>query len=83
MPAETRGSIYEIRGGYGIRWPENGKRMHQAGFETKTAARRWFADNVAPRLRKGAPDPSITFDMFCALFLTRHGGPCRPRPGAP
>lgn len=73
MPAETRGSIYEVRGGYGIRWPENGKRMHQAGFETKTAARRWFAENVAPRLRKGAPDPSITFDAFCDLFLSRHG----------
>jgi integrase len=34
---------------------------------------RWFGDNVEPRLRSGAPDPSITFDAFCDLFLERHG----------
>ncbi len=73
MPAETRGSIYEVGSGYGIRWPENGKRMHQAPFETNTAARRWFTETVAPRLRKGTPDPTITFDAFCDLFLGRHG----------
>jgi integrase len=79
MPAETRGSVYATKGGYGIRWPENGTRKYQAGFATKTAARRWFTDNVAPRLRAHAPDPSITFDSFCDLFLDRHGATVAPR----
>ena len=49
---ETRGSVFRTRkGGYGIRWPEDGKRPQQTGFATKTEARRWFAENVAPRLR--------------------------------
>ena len=39
----------------------------------KTEARRWFAENVAPRLRRGAPSSEITFDVFCDLFLDRHG----------
>jgi integrase len=73
MPAETRGSVYATRTGYGIRWPENGRRCHQSGFDTKTAARRWFAKNVAPRLTRGAPSPEITFDAFCEVFLSRHG----------
>jgi integrase len=73
MPAQTRGSVYQTRAGYGIRWPENGRRMFQAGFKTKTEARRWFDDTVRPRLRAHAPDPSIRFDAFCDLFLERHG----------
>ena len=44
MPAETRGSVFTTRDGYGIRWPENGKRPQQTGFTTKTEARRWFAE---------------------------------------
>jgi hypothetical protein len=79
MPAETSGSVYATRSGYGIRWPENGKRGHQAGFRTKTEARRWFNENVAPRLRTHAPDASITFDAFCDLFLDRHGATVAPR----
>ena len=55
MPAETRGSVFKTRNGYGIRWPENGRRPQQTGFATKTEARRWFAENVAPRLRPGGP----------------------------
>jgi hypothetical protein len=27
----------------------------------------------ADRLRRGAPDPTISFDAFCDLFLERHG----------
>jgi integrase len=73
MPAETRGSVFATRDGYGVRWPENGKRPQQTGFKTKTEARRWFADNVAPRLGTGAPSSDITFDVFCDLFLDRHG----------
>jgi integrase len=73
MAAETRGSVYETRNGYGIRWPENGKRKFRSGFATRKEARRWFADNVAPRLRTGAPSAEIPFDAFCDVFLDRHG----------
>jgi integrase len=65
--------VFETRTGYGIRWPENGRRPQRSGFATKTEARRWFAENLAPRLRRGAPSPDITFDEFCDLFLDRHG----------
>lgn len=73
MPRRTNGSVYRTATGYGIRWPEDGRRPHRAGFKTKTEARRWFAANVAPRLDRGAPSPDITFDDFCELFLGRHG----------
>jgi integrase len=73
MPAEARGYVFRTRNGYGIRWPENGRQPQQSGFKTKTEARQWFADNVAPRLRRGAPSSDITFDAFCDLFLDRHG----------
>jgi integrase len=73
MPAEARGSVFKTPGGYGIRWPENGRRPQKTGFRTKTEARKWFADNVEPRLRRGAPSNEITFDAFCDLFLDRHG----------
>lgn len=43
------------------------------------AARRWFGENVAPRLRGGGPSPEITFDAFCDLFLERHGATVTPR----
>jgi integrase len=78
MPAETRGSVYGTSDGYGIRWPEQGRRMHRSGFATKTEARRWFAENVAPRLRHAAPSAEITFDTFCDLFLERHGASVAP-----
>jgi integrase len=79
MPAETRGgSVYETRSGYGIRWPEKGRRVHRSGFATKTEARRWFNENVAPRLGTGAPSPEITFDAFCDVFLARHGPTVMP-----
>jgi integrase len=73
MPRHTAGSVYRTRDGYGIRWPEQGRRQHRAGFRTKTEARRWFAENVAPRLDHGAPSPDISFDAFYDLFLARHG----------
>ena len=73
MPRRTNGSVYRTATGYGIRWPEDGRRPHHAGFKTKTEARRWFAANVAPRLDRGSPSPDITFDGFCDLFLERHG----------
>jgi integrase len=65
--------VFKTRDGYGIRWPEDGKRPQKTGFRTKTEARAWFADNVASRLRSAAPDPSIRFDAFAALYLARWG----------
>ena len=74
MPRRTTGSIYRTANGYGIRWPENSQRPHQDGFRTKTDARRWFAENIAPRLDRGhAPSPDITFDAFCVEYLDRWG----------
>jgi integrase len=73
MPRRTQGSVYETTTGFGIRWPEDGRRPHQDGFKTKTEAKRWFTETVAPRLDRGAPSPEITFDNFCDLFLARHG----------
>jgi integrase len=74
MPAETRGSVFKAGDGYGIRWPENGKRPQRVGFATKTEARRWFNENVAPRLlNRGAPSAEISYDAFCDVFLERHG----------
>ena len=56
IPADLKGSVYTTSTGYGIRWAEDGRRR-QSGFATKTQARRWFADTVAPRLRAGGPSP--------------------------
>jgi integrase len=81
MPRRTTGSVYPTRDGWGIRWPENGKRRHRAGFRTRTEARDWFADNVAPRLHRGAPSAEISFDAFCDLFLDRHGATVSKRTG--
>lgn len=79
MPAQPTGSIFTSKDGYGIRWPENGKRPQQTGFRTKTEARAWFNANVRPRLAHGAPSGEITFDTFCELFLDRHDGSRRTK----
>ena len=42
MPRPTSGSVFRTRSGYGIRWPEDGRRPQQTGFANKTEARRWF-----------------------------------------
>jgi integrase len=73
MPRRTQGNVYRTATGYGIRWPEDGHRPHQAGFTTKTEARRCFAENVAPRLDRGAPSPEISFNRFCDIYLERWG----------
>jgi integrase len=66
--------VFKTRtGDYGIRWPEGGRRPQKTGFATKTAAREWFRENVAQRLSDGAPDPSISYDDFCDLYLDRWG----------
>jgi integrase len=82
MPPDPSGTLYSTASGWGIRWPEKGRRRRQAGFATKRDAKRWFAEHVAPRLRSGAPSPELTFDAFCALFIERHGATVSPRSNA-
>lgn len=69
---EQHGNLYTTRTGYGIRWREGDRRRYQSGFRTKTEARTWFREQVAPRLHRGAPSAEITFDAFADLFLHRH-----------
>jgi integrase len=74
MARDIDGSVFPAPGGgYGIRWPENGRRPQQTGFRTKTEAREWFRDHVKPRLRRRGPSPQITFDAFCDDYLDRWG----------
>jgi integrase len=70
--AEQTGNVYATRDGFGIRWREADRRRYQSGFRTKTEARAWFREQVAPRLHRGAPSAEITFDDFAERFLERH-----------
>jgi integrase len=80
MPRPVTGSIYRTRtDGLGIRWPENGAEQRQAGFRTRTEAREWFDRTVRPRLRRGGPSATITFDEFADLYLERWGADVTPR----
>jgi hypothetical protein len=67
------GNVYTTRTGYGIRWREGDRRRFQSGFRTKTEARTWFREQIAPRLHRGGPSAEIRFDQFVELFLRRHG----------
>ncbi len=72
MPAEQRGSVYKVRGGFGVRWTEHGRREHYTPsppFPTKTAARAWFSDEIRPRLRRGSPTARATLAEFVDAYL--------------
>lgn len=88
MPAEQRGSVYRVKGGYGVRWREGfdaeGKerrRRHcpRPPFPTKTLARQWYAENVASRLHPEAPSADEIFADFVELYLTAHATKVDPR----
>jgi hypothetical protein len=51
----------------------------RTGFKTKTEARRWFADNVAARLDRGAPSSDITLAELVELYLERQAAAVRSR----
>jgi integrase len=75
MPAEQKGSIYKTkRRGFAVRWLENGKRLHQSGFRSRTDARNYFRDEVRPRLDTASTtiDPAINLEDFVKLYLTAH-----------
>jgi hypothetical protein len=73
MPAETQGSLYTTRRGYGIRWLEHGRRRYRSGFQTKREARQWFEDEVRPRLRgRRRASSTMTFSEFAESWLQAH-----------
>jgi hypothetical protein len=81
MPADRgqQGSPYPTRSGYGIRWRENGKRRFRSGFETKRDARRWFEDEIRPRLRGHKRESSSsTLSEFVETWLTAHAADVEP-----
>lgn len=72
MPRPIKGSVYqEPNGTWGIRWPEQGRRPQKGGFRNRTAARDWFDEHVAPRLRRGGPSGEITLKVFTSIYLDR------------
>jgi integrase len=79
VPRPPTGSIYRTKDGYGIRWLEAGRRPQQAGFRTRTAAREWFNETVAPRLRRGGPSAELTLHQFAAIYQQRWGPTVSPR----
>ena len=77
MARPLTGSVYPVKGGYGIRWLENGRRRRRCPsppFPTKTAARRWFRDDVLQRLEAAgptAPSADVTFEDYSGRFIER------------
>ena len=76
MPAKTCGSVFKAGDGYGIRWPEDGRRPQKTGFRTKTRPATGSPRTSRRRLSRG-PAPDITFDEFCDLYLQRHAANVR------
>jgi len=73
MPAEQRGSVYHVRGGFGIRWRENGRRRFHSGFDSKRDAEHWFEDEIRPRLRgRRRASSDMTLRAFSESWLTAH-----------
>lgn len=77
MPADQRGAIYPVRGGYGIRWREPDtagnvvRRRHcpRPPFQTKRDARRWWKAEVGPRLETGRPLEPLTLQEFADRYV--------------
>lgn len=86
MTTRQRGSVYRVKGGYGIRWREPDGSWGKQGrppFPTKTAARDWYDTTVLPRLRGEAPpEPEgapVTLQAFVDVYLAAHGPDVAPR----
>src|SRR4249919_407949 len=79
MPAEQGGHVCSTSSGYGIRWRENRTRRYRAGFETKRDARRWFEDEIRPRLRgRRRESSSSTLSDFVETWLRAHAADVEP-----
>jgi integrase len=74
MPAEQEGSLYKTSSGFGIRWrDEHGQRRRQAGFSSKSAARKWFRDVEQKRMRGETITPSpMTLAELVDEYLEQH-----------
>lgn len=71
MPAEQHGMPYRTAAGWGIRWYEiDGIRVRRAGFATKSEARRYYEEQIRPRLQGGSPD--ITLSELVESYLDAH-----------
>lgn len=82
MPAEQNGSPYRTKTGWGVRWYEDERRRFQSGFETKTKARAYFRDIVAPRLRGEAPavgSGDVALSDYVDAFLAGYADDHEPR----
>lgn len=82
MPAEQHGSTYRTNTAWGVRWYEDGRRRFKSGFETKTAARAYFRDIVAPVLRGEAPTAEsgdIVLSAYVDAFLAGYADDHEPR----
>lgn len=81
--SRQRGSVYRVKGGYGIRWREPDGSWGTRGrppFSTKTEARRWWQENVAPGLDGGVlfADRRMTLGAFTARYLRLHAATHEP-----
>jgi hypothetical protein len=73
LPAEQHGQPYRTRKGWGLRWyDETGKRRRRSGFETRSAALRWFRDVERPRLRGDEAPEQLTLREFSDRYLERY-----------
>lgn len=83
MPPANTGSYYELSDGtWGViyRLPD-GSRTRQSGFKHKTAARKWHADHVLPKVhghRRGERD-DLTLRELVDLYIERHESIRSPR----
>ncbi len=88
MGTRQRGTVYAVRGGYGIRWmePDGSKRRHAPRplFQTKTEARDWFAEHVRPRFTGGLSftDRRMSLRAFSERYLRIHAATHEPNTNA-
>jgi len=74
VPARQSGSFYRTSRGWACRWYESGRRRHQSGFESRSAARDYFNTVVRPRLDglPTAPEPLTLRAFVEERFLPRY-----------
>ena len=74
MPADQRGSVYATKTGYGIQYrDEKGARRRQAGFPSRSTARKWFQETEKPRQRgEAVARPPVTLTEHVEAFLKVH-----------
>ena len=81
MPAIQRGSAYKLASGrWGVRWRDHtGERHFKSPFPNKSAALRYFRDEIEPQLDGGHVPTRLTLAELVELFLERHAAVVRAR----